>query len=71
MEKRRFTATMPIDIHEWLEQQAIAHRRSMNGELRVCLEEARKMRDAETAKPQRVQDARASGETTTRETVND
>ncbi|MER2529184.1 MAG: Arc family DNA-binding protein [Candidatus Competibacter denitrificans] len=59
-DKRRLSVSMPLEIQEWLRQQATAHRRSMNGELTVCLEEARKLREAETVKPQRVQDARAS-----------
>lgn len=71
-EKRRFSVSMPLEIQEWLKGQAVAHRRSINGELTVCLEESRQLREAKTAKPRRVRDARASfGETTIVETVNE
>lgn len=55
-----FGVRIPPDLREWIKQQAVANKRSLNSEVLVCLEEVRRMREAETVKPQRVQDARAS-----------
>lgn len=66
-----FGFRMPPDVRNWVAQQATHNKRSLNSELLVCLEEVRKMREAETVKPQRGSDARASIEQTTiAETVN-
>lgn len=42
-EINQFGLRMPIEVRRWLEDQAVAHRRSLNSEILVCLEEVRRM----------------------------
>ena len=46
---------MPPDIREWLERQAAEHRRSLNGELLICLEEARALREKNARRKQNLE----------------
>ncbi len=39
-----FGLRMPPEVRKWLEDQAAAHRRSLNSEILICLEEVRRMR---------------------------
>lgn len=39
-----FSLRMSSDVRRWLEEQATVHRRSLNSEILICLEEVRRMR---------------------------